>query len=179
MSGTTDDRYLEWLYGLVAAVRVRNPARSYWHLLKQLYTTEFVWLVSNDDNRVEDGKELRYEFVAEQGSDGVDTDWMNLGCSVLEMLIALSRRASFETVIPSDEWFWILLHNLGVDRYSDAEYTEAAKAEISDILERMIYRTYNHTGRGGLFPLKYSQHDQRKIELWYQLSEYLMEKYPV
>lgn len=179
MSGTTDDRYLEWLYGLVAAVRNRNPARSYWKLLKQLYTTEFVWLVSNDDNRVEDGKELRFEFVAEQGSDGVDTDWMNLGCSMLEMLVALARRASFETTLSADEWFWILLRNIGLDRYSDTVYTSANKAEITDVLERVIYRTYNHTGRGGLFPLKYTTHDQRKVELWYQLSEYLMEEYPV
>ena len=179
MSGTTDDRYLEWLYELVAAARNRDPARSYWELARQLYTKEFVWLVANDDNRIEDGKELRYEFVAEQGSDGVDPQWMDLGCSMLEMLIALSRRASFETHLSPDEWFWVLMRNIGLDRFTDAQFSNAAAAEIDERLDRLIYRNYNHTGRGGLFPLRYSPNDQRKIELWYQLSEYLMEEYPV
>lgn len=176
MSGTADDRYLEWLYGLVAAVRNRNPARSYWKLFKQLYTKEFVWLVSNDDNRVEDGKELRLEFLAEQGSDGVDDQWMNLGCSMLEMLIALARRAADEANMTTADWFWILLSNIGLDEYNDLRHSANSSRLINEIVERVIYRTYNHSGRGGLFPLDHSLNDQRKVELWYQLAEYLQQE---
>lgn len=63
MDGPLDEQYLKWLYRQVASSKYRNPARTYWSLLRQLYTTEFVWTVPNDDNRVEDGRDLRYEFL--------------------------------------------------------------------------------------------------------------------
>lgn len=179
MSGTTDDRYLEWLYELVAAAGNRNPDRTYWHLFTQLYSKEFVWLVANDDNRVEDGKELRHEFVNEQGSDGIDPAWMDLGCSVLEMLVALSRRASFETGMRPDRWFWLMVKNMGLSGYWDARYSDAIFEAVDQAMEQLIFRTYDRTGKGGLFPLKHSPNDQREVEIWYQLAEYLLEGYPI
>lgn len=178
MSGTLDDRYFEWLYGLIGAVRNRNPARSYWLFAKQLYSKEFVWLVPNDDNRVEDGKELRYEFLAEQGTDEVDPEWMDLGCSMLEMLVALAHRASFDTGKDPGEWFWLLMQNAGLSGFNDKAYSAAAEKEIDEKLERIIYRTYAPNGKGGLFPLHNPTRDQRKVELWYQMAEYIMEVFP-
>ena len=32
-------------------------------------------------------------------------------------------------------------------------------------------------GTGGLFPLKRPRVNQRRVEVWYQMSEYLMENY--
>lgn len=179
MSGTVDDRYFEWLYGLIGAVRNRNPARSHWSLNRQLYTKEFVWLVPNDDNRVEDGKDLRSEFVDEQGTDGISPAWMGLGCSMFEMLIALSRRASFESDKVPGEWFWIFMQNLKLDTYTDKYYTRALTRGIDDILDRVIYRTYAPDGTGGLFPLLRASKDQRKVEIWYQLAAYLLEDLPL
>src|SRR5690606_37427786 len=121
MTGTTDDRYLEWLYGLVASVRNRNPSRTYWQLFRQLYSKEFVWLVPNDDNRALDGKDLRSEYL-EMSSDEVDQEWLNLECSMLEMLIALARRAAFEDSRSPVEWFGEFLKNLGLDSATDAGY---------------------------------------------------------
>lgn len=180
MSAPLDDRYFEWLYSHIGAVRNRNPARSHWHLARQLYVKEFVWLVPNDDNRVEDGRDLRYEFINETGADDVDPNWMGLGCSMLEMLIALSRRASFEHDAKTpDEWFGLMLHNIGLDKYSDARYSDAVAQDVDETLDRVIYRTYDPTGHGGLFPLSHTFHDQRKVELWYQLAEYLLEEFPL
>lgn len=176
MSAPTDDRYFEWLYKHIGAVSNRNPARSYWNLARKLYTTEFVWLVANDDNRVEDGKDLRYEFMDEQGSGiEVDTEWLSLGCSVLEMLIALSRRGSFQTDEEPGVWFRRFITNLGFEMYTDVNYTEVSEKNVDKILEKFIYRNYRMNGQGGLFPLRKSSTDQTKVELWYQMSAYIIE----
>ena len=47
------------------------------------------------------------------------------------------------------------------------------------ILNKIIDRGYSRRGVGGLFPLKYSKNDQRKVELWYQMHSYLIENYYV
>lgn len=176
MSGTIDDQYLEWLYAQVAAVRNRNPARSYWKLFRQLYSKEFIWLVPNDDNRVEDGRNLRIEFLAEQGSDQAPSEWLELGCSVLEMLIALARRIEFQTDTEAVEWFWTFLQNLSLSHFNDNFYNQYSESEIDDILDSLIFRLYERDGRGGLFPISDpSCVDQRKIEIWDQMSIYLIE----
>lgn len=174
MTGTIDDRYFEWLYSHIGSVRNRNPARSIWHLAHQLYTKEFVWLVANDDNRVEDGRELRQEFIDQQGTDEVTQEWLDLGCSMLEMLIALGRRASFEAKGSPGDWFWKFLRNLDIFIYDDA-YDYQATAHVERVLERFIYRNYDSSGEGGLFPLMRAERDQRKVELWYQMAAYILE----
>lgn len=175
MPGTTDDRYFEWLYSQIGATRNRNPARSYWSLARKLYTVEYVWLIPNDDNRVADGIELRHEFISEQGIDEVEKEWLELGCSVLEMFIALARRAAFESDRSPVEWFGIFLRNLGLDKLSDANWKLRSDNQVDYILEPFIYRNYAPDGTGGLFPLKGIAQDQREVELWYQLATYLIE----
>lgn len=175
MSPPVDDRYLEWLYSQFGAVRNRNPARSYWKLAKKLYTTEFVWLIPNDDNRVEDGILLRQEFVNEQGSDGVTDAWMALGCSVLEMMVALAKRAAYQTGEPDADWMGRFFTNLGIVDFRDSKFNATAERRISEILETFIYRGYREDGVGGLFPLQRPRQDQTKVELWYQLNEYILE----
>ena len=175
MSERLEDRYFEWLYGQFAAVSNRNPDRSYWHLAQMLHSREFVWMVRNDDNRVEDGRELRFDFVHEQGTDGLDPYWLELGCSTLEMLVALARRASFSSTREPGEWMWQFMQNLNFTRYTDSNWSDNAAKAVDRKLSNLIYRTYSPTGRGGLFPLRNAVEDQRKVELWYQMSAYLLE----
>lgn len=173
MAEPLDEAYLKWLYSQVAGPRIKNPSRTYWRLFRQLYKTEFVWIVPNDDNRVEDGKELRPEFMRARARDA-DQEWLDLGCSFLEMLIALSRRVSFEHGYDTAEhWFWVLLKNVGLDKCNDA--SNISEQKISEIVNRVIYRTYDGKGNGGLFPHKHTSKDQRKVELWYQFNGYLLD----
>lgn len=178
MSAPLDDRYFEWLYSQVGAVRNRNPAQSYWTLARQMFTKEYLWFVPNDDNRVNDGKALRWDFIDEQEIDQVDTAWVDLDCSMLEMLVALARRASFESEKAPDEWFWIFITNLGFAELHDAHFLDEHIPFVDDILERINRRTYASDGQGGLFPLRDPSRDQRKVELWYQMSAYLIENFP-
>ena len=179
MTSPLDDQYLEWLYRQVASIRLKNPTRTYWSLIRQLYAKEFVWLVPNDDNRVEDGRDLRYEFmdhIRGLETDQVDPEWLGLGCSVLEMLMGLSRRLAFEDGGEARDWFWALLENLDLHDCTDYVYRSLDVVDIEESLDDLIWRTYEDNGRGGLFPLRHPEEDQRDVELWYQMSAYLLER---
>lgn len=175
MSQTLDELYFVWLYRQIGSVNLRNPARTYWSLARQLYTKPFVWFVMNDENRVEDGKDLRHDFVNECHIEYVDHDWMTDECSVLELIIALARRLAFEDDRPVLGWFWRLIDNLELEQFTDRYYNQEAQDEIDEVLDRLIWRTYGPDGHGGLFPLERPMKDQRDIELWYQLASFLYE----
>jgi hypothetical protein len=143
-------------------------------MLRQFFTTEFVWFVPNDDNRAEDGRALRYEFLNDLGVSHPGSEWMDLPCSMLEMLIAVSRRLAFEAEGAPRDWFWELVDNMGLAHINDQQYDDERCAEIEEALNRVIWRTYHSNGQGGLFPLVDPVEDQREVELWYQLSYYLI-----
>lgn len=176
MSAYLDELYFTWLYGQVCSVRLKNPSRTYWNIFRILFTKEFVWIVPNDDNRVWDGKDLRLEFLQEGQNAALaeDTDWLEQGCCMLEMFIALARRAAFETSTDPSEWFWELFENLNLRDYNDR--AAIPEAQVNDILDRVIWRTYRRNGHGGLFPLEKAGKDQRDVELWYQLCAYILER---
>jgi hypothetical protein len=175
MSAYLDERYFDWLYRQVSSVEVKNPSKTYRNLLYILYSKEFIWLVPNDDNRMEDGKDLRYIFLYEEGIEDSrrDTHWLNLDCSMLEFLVALSKRLEFETDIETESWFWTLLDNIGLSHLNDRAHID--REEVEEILDRVILRKYKYNGGGGLFPLRYPERDQREVEIWYQLSSYILE----
>lgn len=173
MSEPLDEAYLIWLYSQVASTRSRSPNKTHWKLVRVLLSTKFVWLIPNDDNRVEDGLLLRDEFLTEQNLQD-DGYWRTQACSVLEVLVALSRRCNFEAQRSVSWWFWLMLENLNLHHDNDSEYT--SDEEVKDKIDTFIWRTYQLDGQGGLFPLDRPAEDQRRVELWYQLNAYLLEK---
>jgi hypothetical protein len=180
MSEPLDELYFRWLYEQVAVSGFDDRDLTYWKVLRVLFTKEFIWVpdVVNDENRIADGIALRREFLEAEGITDVDPDWMAVGCSVLELMVGLSRRLEFEADKgKAHYWFWVLLENLGLAGYSDhRRFTKRLLARIDDILDGLIYRNYEESGLGGLFPLQYPRHDQRDRELWYQMCDYIMEK---
>lgn len=176
MSQPLDEEYFVWLHSQISIVKSRSRVRNHWSLLKALYNKEFVWVVSNDDNRAADGLDLRDEFLHEADIMNPDPAWVHLGCSVLEMLIGLSRRLSFEAEGGPRDWFWTLIRNLGLFGYNDHNWIGAVEYEVDLILETLIWRNYAPDGNGGLFPLERARDDQRKIEIWYQMHSYLLER---
>lgn len=175
MSELLDESYLCWL---ARQVETSDKGRRHWTLLKKMYNTEFIWFVPNDDNRVADGLELRVEFVDILDAE-VDSNWMNLGCSFLEMLIGLSKRLAFECEGEFRMWFWVLVKNLELHYFTDSYCRKAGREDrISEVLDNVIWRTYDQDGEGGLFPLQNSFGvDQREVEIWYQMNTYILERY--
>ena len=171
MSKPLEILYFEWLCS-----KTNSYLNSdFTFLLSKLFEYEFVWLVSGDDNRVEDCFDLRLEFFRETGLPR-DEEFINeRRHSVLEVLVAFSGRAAFETDMPEWEWFWIPLHNLGLNQFPDEIFLHEGEAAVEDILYRFVWRLYDRKGNGGLFPLQKTRNDQRKVEIWYQFSEYVAE----
>jgi len=168
-----DESYFEWLYNQVADPHIEDPSLTYWNILRRLYGREFVWTVPHDENRSEEGKQLRNEFIEDLGLKHVDRNWMNLGCSMFELMVGLARRLQFEVEGEPHYWFWTLMDNLGISQYSDDQRIPTGR--IEKILDTVIDRTYKRNGLGGFFPLKHAEKDQRKVELWYQLNAYVLE----
>lgn len=174
MSELLDESYLEWLYGQVADSDVKDPRLTHWKLLRQMFQKEFAWIIPNDDNRMEDGKELRREFVRDINLDDIDPHWADLGCSFLELMVGLSRHMAFNAGGEPYYWFWRLMENIGLNDISDAK--RVAKRKVDDAMDNVIWRQYEPDGSGGFFPLREPNKDQRGVELWYQLSAYVLEQ---
>lgn len=175
-----DQEYFAWLCRHFIRVSNRNVRTSFYEMAKALFRTEFVYFVPNDDNRAVDGQDLRYEFLDAYPDLKAEKDWLQLPCSFLEMLVALAKRADFETdrFAMADGvagWMWEMITNAGLERFTDQVIKREGLEEIHEILDRINQRTYKSNGEGGLFPLKKPRRNQKKVELWYQLSSYLME----
>lgn len=177
MTEPLENLYFNWLCAKAIHMENPTPSTSYLRLFRQLHHTEFVWLLSGDDNRAADGLELRDEFLMEAHLTD-DPFWGELGCSIFEMLIAFARRCEFAAGESVRFWFWKFLENLGLDQANDA--SDYSPEDIDEILTNFVWRSYRYSGQGGLFPLRKPPEDQRKVEIWYQFCELLVDQdYPI
>jgi hypothetical protein len=173
MDEPIEELYFNWLYHKVASLNApKTPSNSFTTLIKELHSTEFVWILPMDDNRANDGLELRVDFLTEFDMDQ-DPLWSGYPCSVLEMLYAFSKRASFQTETTTRDWFWIFLNNLGLADLSDS--CVGISLLVGDVLDEFVWRLYTDKGHGGVCPLEATLNDQRQVELWHQLCEYIIE----
>jgi hypothetical protein len=174
MNEPLENLYFNWLYAKVLQIKHPTPSLTFDMLFKTLHNLEFVWLLSGDDNRAEDGKELRREFLI-MADIPDDVEWRTqIPCSVFEMLIAFSRRAERNTGTSAKEWFWEFLDNLNLAGVNDASGVEPC--DIEDTIEMFLWRTYRTDGDGGLFPLRNPQSDQTEQEIWQQFCDYLVDQ---
>lgn len=72
-------------------------------------------------------------------------------------------------------WFWVMINNLGLTPYTDANYNAYS---VADILDRFIKRRYMRNGQGSVGYTK-ADHgkDFRKMDVWQQLNIFLTENY--
>lgn len=171
-----DEAYFLWLYRRVAL----TSGNEWDRLLLKMFETEFIWLVSNDGSRLQDGLDLRDEYVDETNAEPTQA-WWDIPCSFLEMLIALAGRLDFQTDVGRQKAFWELVSNLGLSKYTNPRWTprvSKADEEVTEILERAIFRTYDYNGAGGIFPLMEPRVDSRRRELWFQMMDYIRENHP-
>jgi hypothetical protein len=73
----------------------------------------------------------------------------------------------------SDQWFF---KNLGDD---DDFPTGQAGMLVEQKINRVLERTYKPNGEGGLFPLKNTCKNQKRVEIWYQMNSYIHENYNI
>lgn len=163
---TLEDRYLRRLSQIVGFTGEED-------LLHQLYNTPFLWVLPKDSNRCEDGRGLRHSIFEDLGPvfNALDEDDVN----VLEVLAALAQRMSFQwDELSVHDCFVIFLDNLTLTDFL-LRWEGAASFAVDDILNDWMSRNIDYNGERGLFPLERPESDQRRIEIWYQMSAYLIE----
>ena len=171
--------YFNWLADKVDNGEMTGRKR-YDRLLSFLFNRPFDPAIRRDVNRAEDGCELRYRFGNENGYYKVEIkhELDDVECSMLEMMVALSIRME-ETIMHDDDkgnrtafWFWEMVDSLGLFGLDDRNWNE--DAAISSV-RRFQTRKYSPNGRGGLFIIRNPKYDMRRMEIWYQMNEYLNE----
>lgn len=169
------EEYHDWLCEMMRCDLPEH--RNYEHLLHYLGCKTYIWLHPMDENRDIDALNLRKEFYFDHGYNVSDV--FDGPRSVLEVLVALSRRIEIEIMgEPGNDhierWFWIMISNLGLDSMRNDMYDPYY---VDHQLDIWLNRKYNSYGKGGIFPLKKLTSDQRVIDTWYQMQAYLNENY--
>lgn len=169
-----NDEYFDWLCKLIDSKRFSKHV-SYRRLLMHLHDIEFTWCISRDENRADDGIQLRRKFALAHDDVSL-SNYISGPCSVLEMMVALANRCE-EAIMDDDtrgdrtgQWFWGMIHNLGLSTMTDLYFD---RESVDDIIARLLNREYEADGRGGLFTVKHCVYDLRTVEIWCQLSWYL------
>lgn len=186
---TLREEYFKHLYDIV-----RPMPRTYHKLCHELHSKKFRWSVRNDENRCEDGLHLRELYIEEQQLDEDHLEvrgFLKGDCTLFEVMVALAQRMNYQLsdlIEPGDrtnKYFFEMLRNLKLDKFNDAylgpgsgRINPIAEAEIDDILESLLSRTYGYDGDGSLFPLKFrGPKDMTTVEIWYQMMYYINENY--
>lgn len=172
--------YFDWLSMWLVPNGYKRDA--YQKLLYSLYSTPFYAKLRMDKNRIGDGLDLRSRYEYETG-EMYDED---RPCSVLEVLAALAARGEKEIMYDPDfgdrtgEWFWEMMVNMGLDALDDWHFDDE---EFEEIMTNFLERRYGRDGDGGPFCVKKCDRNvikcdrnMTKIELWYQMNCYFMEK---
>ena len=170
------NEYFDWLHDLVCGKRY-SKAISYRKLLMTLHSIEFRYSIARDADRAMDGTSLRYRFARQYGyANTASLTCMDIECSVLEMMVALSIRCEedyMDDPLVGDrtgQWFWGMIVNLGLGSMVDSRFD---KQFVENIIERFLNREYEPNGKGGLFTVRNCNVDLRDVEIWYQLCYFL------
>lgn len=180
---TMAGEYFNWLYDQVYSVRDIDSPNSYTALCFQMDEIAFNHSVPNDVNRADDAVQFRFEFrenlIRHRRIFSFEPwEWDKLidaPPSVFEVLVALAGRAAFEDGRQASDWFAEFVANLKLGGYTDEAYEESDRSRVRRILVKFNERRYDMYGRGGIFPLREPQEDQRDVELWYQKAAYMIE----
>ena len=175
-----EDLYFQYLLSIIDSPLVDNHRA----VLDILYRTNFRWSVRNDDNRVYDAMDIRYNFGAECNvPDDYMQELMLIPCSVIEIVVGLAIRMDDIMRDPKEShvnrWFWEMIGNLGLLEFTDDECLKGVWSleDVLKILGIFMDRTYDELGHGGLFPRKVCYKNQNDIELFAQMNGYLNEFY--
>lgn len=170
-----ENDYFEWMFDLVCKGRCSND-HSYRMLLSYLHEVEFTYRIKGDADRAGDGVGLRHRFALDSFDYDYVRNCLDGPCSVLEMMVALAIRC--EETIMSDsrygdrtgQWFWKMVVNLGLGSMTDSRFDERY---VEEVIENFLDRKYEPDGRGGLFAIRDSDRDARKMSTWSQLCCFL------
>lgn len=185
---TLSELYLKWLLRLINADNYKE--KSYVKLCSLLNKVPFKPVIKLDENRLSDVQSLLRETYIQSQSDwyriNADEETIEFSkwpVSFLELIISLAMRIDLDFMREINEvdntriYFWILVRNLGFLEYDDEHWGEDAIISIVNRLNIVQDRKYDFDGKGGLFPLENSEVDQRNVQIWNQLCQFVSQKF--
>lgn len=174
--------YANWLIGLAYTWCFQHG--SYKKLMEYLYFHDFVSAYANDDNRIQDGIEMRFRFTESFTQTNYTYHdvykYLTHNCNILEVMIALAQRCEDHIMGDPDAgdqsgvWFWGMITNMHLEGMTDDNF------DISLVERRvtgMLNHNYKKNGDGGLFSVRNPNIDMRTAEIWYQMNWHLGEIY--
>lgn len=168
--------YYQWLLDLIDGHM--PPYYDYSLLLHELHSMKFTYGLEMDQNRANDGIRLRWQYIDEMNIPDIFYK-EGIPCSVLEMMIGLAVRCDTEVMSDGDsksasKWFWIMIENLDLMQCKDDNFnTDYVHQQI----RKWLNRDFKRNGQGSPFPLSSRVRDQRKVDIWSQMSGYISENY--
>lgn len=166
--------YFAWMYDMMCGGRFARRY-SFRKLFACLHRIEFVYAMPMDENRAEDGVDLRYRFSLDYSVVSRADEYLRGPCSVLEMIIALAFKMEEFMDDPrmgdrTAQWFWRMVVNLGLGSMNDDNFDEDyTRKAVDDFLNR----DYEPYGKGGLFTIRGCNEDLRRHDIWCQMCWYL------
>lgn len=180
---TPEEGYFLWLCD---KVREEGYDRLFDALHSFEFSEETAKFVGNDYNRVEDGRELRYLYFLESGQSPLE-EVPEGTCSVFEMMIALARKMKMNLDAHTVYyWFWELARNIELEDFTDEVLEDPKRrVELKHIIDNVLRRRVVKGRFYTFFPIKnvtknvtkVSQCYKNDLEIWYQMSQYLIENY--
>ena len=171
--------YFQWLLNQVCSY---HEKQDYERLFRHLFIVDFRFSIERDENRAADGIDLRRIFAEEYRISFEERHRAISGpCSVLEMLVALSKRADtgmFGDKLKNSEdeanyIFWLMMKNIGLVVLKNGDFSPGKANRRLDVF---MDRKYAPNGsKGGLFVVSKPRHDLREVEIWYQMCWYFSE----
>ncbi len=167
-----EDKYVDWMIAQVCDEGYEHFAQRR-YLFDALDREKFYPTCRMDENRAEDGVDLRRLYLRETGEDAGRE---GRRCSMLEMLVALSIRCEETIMIDMDvgrrvgRWFFPMLENMASpleEGIFGSPYT------VMMACRRLHNHDYGPDGKGGLFYIPGFHGDMRTMEIWNQLMVYL------
>lgn len=189
------EAYRKWLINKF--INRGKHADIYTKLLYALFHEEYYYLIPNDMNRGEDGKNLRNRFIESRRgqrlaarktineNDIVESMEMLGKPNMLEVMISIclymeDMTRSFVPDNSATYWMGRLIDNLNLADLTNDVYDRLnGDIAVHDAVEKVLSRTYDKLGRGSLFPMRDSKRnrhrDYRDVEIWYQMQTWLGE----
>ena len=179
--------YLVWLINLINADNYKG--KSYIKLCSLLNKIPFKPVIKLDENRLSDVQSLLRETYIQSQSEWyrlTNDDIMELPTwpvSFLELIISLAMRIDLDFMREINGidntriYFWVLVRNLGILEFDDEHWGEDAIISIVNRLNIVQNRTYDPNGNGGLFPLENAEMDQRNVQIWNQLCQFVNQRF--
>lgn len=165
MNRFNHDSYFSGLYRTVF-----GNNQEWYDVMMDLNEIDFRWdpSIKYDENRAEDGLQLRRDFLFTAGHAGDFQGIDEVPASFFEVYVGLGKKMAhlLDRDLPTT-----MVYLLAIGPFE----TYLDRDEVFAIAERVMDRDYEYDGHGGLFPLRNPPRDQRLVELLYQLNLHVLD----